>query len=59
MVQVDSKDDEPETRTEKSVQRVKERLAKMGFTEEQVAVHTAKEPDSGPSRWPMTSGAKC
>ena len=47
LVQVDSKDDEPETRTEKSVQRVKERLAKMGFTEEQVAVHTAKEPDSG------------
>jgi len=47
LVQVDSKDDEPEARTERSVQRVKERLAKLGFTEEQVAVHTAKEPDSG------------
>ncbi len=47
MIQVDSKDDEPDTRTESSVKRMKERLAKMGFTEEQVAVHTAKEPDSG------------
>ncbi len=47
LIQVDSKDDEPDTRTESSVKRMKERLAKMGFTEEQVAVHTAKEPDSG------------
>lgn len=33
--------------TEKSVERLKARLLKMGFTDEQVAVHTADEPDSG------------
>ncbi len=39
LVQVDSKD--------KSVERAKERLLALGFTETQVAVHTAEEPDSG------------
>jgi len=39
LVQVDSKD--------KSVERAKERLLALGFTEIQVAVHTAEEPDSG------------
>ncbi|MGD1090167.1 MAG: DEAD/DEAH box helicase family protein, partial [Verrucomicrobiota bacterium] len=39
LVQVDSKD--------KSVERVKERLLALGFTETQIAVHTAEEPDSG------------
>src|ERR1039457_3099983 len=37
-VQVDSKD--------KSVERAKERLMALGFTEAQIAVHTAEEPDS-------------
>lgn len=37
LVQVDS--------AEKSVERVTARLLRMGFTEEQVAVHTAEEPD--------------
>lgn len=39
LVQVDSKD--------KSVERAKERLLALGFTETQVAIHTAEEPDSG------------
>ena len=39
MVQVDSKD--------KSVERAKERLLALGFTETQIAIHTAEEPDSG------------
>lgn len=39
LVQADSK--------EGSVERLKTRLLRMGFTEEQVAVHTALEPDSG------------
>lgn len=39
LVQVDSKD--------KSVERAKERLLALGFTETQIAVHTAEEPDSG------------
>lgn len=39
LVQVDS--------TEKSVERAKERLLKLGFTEDQVAIHTAEEPDAG------------
>jgi hypothetical protein len=39
LVQVDSKD--------KSVERAKEKLLAMGFTETQIAVHTAEEPDSG------------
>ncbi|MEI6787264.1 MAG: HAD family hydrolase [bacterium] len=47
LVQVDSRDDEADERTEKSVQRVKEKLLNLGFTEEQIAVHTAKEPDDG------------
>ncbi|MEI8121455.1 MAG: DEAD/DEAH box helicase family protein [bacterium] len=47
LVQVDSREDEADARTEKSVQRVKEKLLKLGFTEEQIAVHTAKEPDDG------------
>jgi len=38
LVQVDSSD--------KSVERAKERLLKLGFTEAQIAVHTADEPDS-------------
>jgi type III restriction enzyme len=38
LVQVDSKD--------KSVDRAKERLMALGFTEAQIAVHTAEEPDS-------------
>ncbi len=32
---------------EKSVERLKARLLRMGFTDEQVAIHTAEEPDSG------------
>jgi len=32
---------------ERSVERLKARLLRMGFTDEQVAVHTAEEPDSG------------
>lgn len=39
LVQVDS--------TKDSVERVRERLTALGFTEEQVAVHTADEPDAG------------
>jgi superfamily II DNA or RNA helicase len=39
LVQVDSKD--------KSVEKAKERLKGLGFTETQIAVHTAEEPDSG------------
>jgi hypothetical protein len=39
LVQVDSKD--------KSVERAKERLLALGFSETQIAVHTAVEPDSG------------
>ncbi len=39
LVQVDS--------TEKSVERVKARLLAEGFTEGQIAVHTAEEPDAG------------
>lgn len=31
---------------EKSVEKVKARLMRMGFTEDQIAVHTAEEPDS-------------
>jgi superfamily II DNA or RNA helicase len=47
LVQVDSREDEAEARTEKSVERVKTRLKALGFADEQVAVHTAKEPDAG------------
>jgi type III restriction enzyme len=39
LVQVDS--------TTKSVERAKEKLQKLGFTEPQIAIHTAAEPDSG------------
>lgn len=39
LVQADSK--------EGSIERLKARLMKMGFTDEQVATHTAEEPDSG------------
>ncbi len=39
LVQVDS--------TKDSVERAKERLLTLGFTDEQVAVHTADEPDAG------------
>lgn len=39
LVQVDS--------TAKSVERAKDKLLALGFTETQVAVHTAEEPDSG------------
>ena len=39
LVQVDS--------TEKSVERAKDRLVAEGFTEAQIAIHTAEEPDSG------------
>ncbi len=39
LVQVDS--------TAKSVERAKEKLLKLGFTDSQIAVHTAKEPDAG------------
>jgi hypothetical protein len=39
LVQVDSKD--------KSVERAKEKLLALGFTEPQIAVHTAAEPDAG------------
>ncbi len=45
LVQVDSKDDEKEGKTEQSVRRVKERLLELGFNERQIAIHTAKEPD--------------
>ena len=38
LVQADSKD--------KSVEKLKERLLGMGFSEEQIAVHTADEPDA-------------
>ena len=38
LVQVDS--------TAKSVERAKEKLLKLNFTEEQIAIHTADEPDS-------------
>ncbi len=38
LVQVDSRD--------KSVEKAKERLIALGFTEAQIAVHTAEEPDS-------------
>lgn len=47
LVQADSREDEADSRTEKSVQRVKARLLKLGFGEEQIAIHTAKEPDAG------------
>lgn len=47
LVQVDSQADEADAKTETSVQRVKARLLALGFTEEQIAVHTAKEPDAG------------
>lgn len=33
--------------SEKSIEKLKERLLRMGFTDEQIAVHTADEPDSG------------
>jgi len=33
--------------TEKSVEKLKDRLLRMGFTENQIAIHTAAEPDSG------------
>lgn len=39
LVQVDSKD--------KSVERAKERLLKLGFIDSQIATHTAEEPDTG------------
>ncbi len=39
LVQADSK--------EKSVEKLKARLLRMGYTDEQIAVHTADEPDSG------------
>ena len=39
LVQVDS--------TAKSVERAKEKLLKLGFTESQIAIHTAAEPDAG------------
>ncbi len=39
LVQVDS--------TDKSVERAKEKLLALGFTEMQIAIHTAEEPDSG------------
>ena len=32
---------------EKSVEKLKERLLRLGFTEEQIAVHTADKPDGG------------
>jgi type III restriction enzyme len=32
--------------TDKSVEKLKARLVRMGFTEEQIAVHTADEPDA-------------
>ena len=32
--------------TEKSVEKLKARLLRMGFTDEQIAIHTAEEPDS-------------
>ncbi len=37
LVQADSKD--------KSVEKIKDRLLRHGFTEEQIAIHTAAEPD--------------
>jgi superfamily II DNA or RNA helicase len=46
LVQVDSKDDDPATKTEASVTRVRERLLKVGFSAEQIRTHTAKEPDA-------------
>ncbi|MEQ1749282.1 MAG: hypothetical protein ABL974_07655, partial [Prosthecobacter sp.] len=39
LVQVHSED--------KSIEKVKARLLRMGFSEEQIAVHTSEEPDSG------------
>jgi len=33
--------------TAKSVERAKEKLLKLGFTDSQIAIHTAKEPDAG------------
>lgn len=39
LVQADSK--------EKSIEKIKDRLLRHGFTEEQIAVHTAAEPDDG------------
>jgi len=33
--------------SEKSIERIKERLLSLGFTEEHIAVHTADEPDAG------------
>lgn len=39
LVQADSKD--------KSVEHLKAKLLRLGFTEEQIAVHTADEPDAG------------
>ena len=47
LVQVDSRDDESDGKAEKSVQRARARLLALGFTEDQIAVHTAKEPDAG------------
>jgi superfamily II DNA or RNA helicase len=32
--------------TEKSIEKLKERLLRLGFTEEQIAIHTAVEPDA-------------
>jgi hypothetical protein len=45
LVQVDSGDDEAAAKTEKSVQRMQDRLLALGFTAGQIAVHTAREPD--------------
>lgn len=45
LVQVDSADDAAASKTERSIQRARERLLEMKFTEEQIAVHTAREPD--------------
>jgi superfamily II DNA or RNA helicase len=39
LVQADSKDG--------SIEKLKARLLRMGFTDEQIAVHTAEEPDAG------------
>ncbi len=33
--------------TDGSIERLKSRLLRMGFTDEQIAIHTAEEPDSG------------
>jgi superfamily II DNA or RNA helicase len=46
LIQVDSRDEDPASKTEASVTRVRERLLKLGFTEEQIRTHTAKEPDA-------------